>query len=184
MLSPGRTDQTSLYPVSFTSASRRNPQRTTISCKKMKRPHPDSRLDLLAASDRIFGSHAHANAVGPAEREIDKDVGAAIFDPRRLAHDRSFPLPHGSDRQIRGTKAQGDRFTFVGSEGAGRKGDPQTLTADETAALDPTLQHIHGGKTDETGYEPVCGPLKHLVRRSDLLDAAMIHHHDPVRHGH
>ena len=51
-------------------------------------------------------------------------------------------------------------------------------------AFDPPREKIHGGRTEEGRDERVGGSIVKLKRGPDLLDAAAVHHHDLVAHGH
>ena len=46
------------------------------------------------------------------------------------------------------------------------------------------FEEIHRGRTDEAGDELVVRPVVEFERRADLLDDAVMHHHDLVGHGH
>ena len=54
----------------------------------------------------------------------------------------------------------------------------------DLAALHDALQHVHRGGADETGDKEVRRPVEEFQRGADLLDAAGLHDHDLVGHGH
>jgi hypothetical protein len=44
----------------------------------------------------------------------------------------------------------------------------------------PVTSRFIAGAADEARDEGVAGPVVELLRRADLLDDAVVHHHDPV----
>lgn len=45
-------------------------------------------------------------------------------------------------------------------------------------------QEVHSGTSDEAGNKGICRRLVELGRRADLHDPPLVHHCDPVAHGH
>ena len=72
------------------------------------------------------------------------------------------------------------------SEAAGglATGRVSPVSVDEAPALQMPLEEVHGRRADEAGDEEVGRPVVEFERRSDLLDHAIVHHHDLVGHGH
>src|SRR5262249_7311536 len=63
----------------------------------------------------------------------------------------------------------------------------QPVGAEQSPAahgLDRALDEVHGRRAEEAGHELRGWPVVYIERRADLLDAALAHHHDAVRHGH
>ena len=61
---------------------------------------------------------------------------------------------------------------------------PAALERCRAVEADGAVQEIHGRRADEAGDEQVLRPIIKLERRADLLDQAVMHHHDPIGHGH
>src|SRR2546430_7468549 len=65
-----------------------------------------------------------------------------------------------------------------------RRPPRSTLFPYTTLFRSRATQKIHRRRADEAGDEQIVRTVVELERRADLLDQAVVHHHDLVRHGH
>ena len=94
--------------------------------------------------------------------------------------------PAGGKRQMFGPHAIGHGLAF-GAYVAEERPAHAARDLDERAAITAphrAVDDVHRRRADELRDEEIAGPVVELERRADLLDAAVVHHHDPVGHRH
>src|SRR6266851_1727444 len=99
---------------------------------------------------------------------LDLGLGAVIGEGEMLgpdaAHDAA-PIP---------PRGRGERQAQA----------PRPFELREAVGAHRAAQKIHRRRADEAGDEQIVRPVVELERRADLLDQAVVHHHDLVRHRH
>ena len=114
-----------------------------------------------------------ARAVQPA---VEKRIRS-----KRLAHlNRQRDRPVRVDLEMLRPNAELDRSRNIQIPGAERR----AFRDRQPVVLDPRIDDVHRGASDELRGEQCLRPFIHVQRGADLLHQASVHHDHPVSHRH
>ncbi len=146
----------------------------------------DRHADVLAHARQRLRRHAHGQRM-LAAAEIDEDLVADRLDALDACGERVRIV--GRRRlQVLRAHAHGNRLLQPCrvDGGLAQRRAPLPIDHGHAAgiALQRAAQHVHRRAAEETGHEQVGRPVVQRHRRVDLLDDAVLQHHDALAQGH
>src|SRR3954454_1537689 len=138
------------------------------------KPDLVARIELMA-----FAEHGDDLFAAEPRKHLRLRAGRLDYDDlgfRAVVGQRKMLRPHAVDR----------RLAVAIRRRTGNRQLDAVRPFEERRAVDLELamQKVHRRRADETGDELVVRPVVQFKGRADLLDDAVMHHHDLVGHGH